>query len=498
MRSKILLLCIFIPVLVNAGAWPFYGHDTLRTGVSPYKGPKDCAIICSVEIGYSKASPVIDGNGNLYIQGENPFPGGSWYLWCVNTSDCSVNWRYYLGATLPKYEFQSSCGISPVDGTIYVGYESALYAIKPDSTLKWSYPTGGKVRSSPAVASDGTIYVGCDDNYLYAINPDSTLKWKYQTGGALTSSPAMDSKNVIYIGSADGKLYAIRTDSTLKWSYATGGAIESSPAIGSDRTIYVGSNDDYLHAINPDSTLKWKYNMGGDVKSSPAVDNVRGVVYVGSNDDKICAIDTGGGFKWETPLLGNADHSSPAVAYPNNIVYIGAHKGATSALYAIDGETGNIICTAPHKWEITSPAIDDPANNGGNYCVWYNEWCEAIYKICSPPAGTEEKGSCVRDNFHLHLYPNPLVAATKISFTLPVKSHILLEVYDISGRLIKRLAKGSYDAGEHTVEWNADGIRKGIYFCKLERSGNPDLSGLSTESQTLIRKMILLRKGEKR
>ncbi|MGC9001283.1 PQQ-binding-like beta-propeller repeat protein, partial [Caldisericum sp.] len=38
-----------------------------------------------------------------------------------------------------------------------------------NGTLKWKFQTGGWVYSSPAIASDGTVYVGSDDNYLYAI-----------------------------------------------------------------------------------------------------------------------------------------------------------------------------------------------------------------------------------------------------------------------------------------------------------------------------------------
>ena len=36
-------------------------------------------------------------------------------------------------------------------------------------TLKWKYKTGAYVDSSPAIGSDGTIYVGSYDGYLYAI-----------------------------------------------------------------------------------------------------------------------------------------------------------------------------------------------------------------------------------------------------------------------------------------------------------------------------------------
>ena len=42
-----------------------------------------------------------------------------------------------------------------------------------DGTLKWKFQTGDYVRSSPAIGSDGTIYVGSEDGYLYAIGTSS-------------------------------------------------------------------------------------------------------------------------------------------------------------------------------------------------------------------------------------------------------------------------------------------------------------------------------------
>ena len=44
--------------------------------------------------------------------------------------------------------------------------------IKP-GTLLWEFETGHWVQSSPAIGSDGTVYVGSRDNKLYAIKTDS-------------------------------------------------------------------------------------------------------------------------------------------------------------------------------------------------------------------------------------------------------------------------------------------------------------------------------------
>ena len=50
-------------------------------------------------------------------------------------------------------------------------------------TIKWTFQAGGPVKSSPAIGSDGTIYVGSNAAKVYAINPNGTKKWDFPTGG---------------------------------------------------------------------------------------------------------------------------------------------------------------------------------------------------------------------------------------------------------------------------------------------------------------------------
>ena len=69
------------------------------------------------------------------------------------------------------------------------------------------------MNSSPAIGSDGTVYVGSGLR-LYAINGKSGVKlWEFKTGGYVYSSPAIGSDGTVYVGSWDNKLYAIKTDS---------------------------------------------------------------------------------------------------------------------------------------------------------------------------------------------------------------------------------------------------------------------------------------------
>ena len=81
----------------------------------------------------------------------------------------------------------------------------------------WEFVTGSFiVYSSPAIGSDGAVYVGSDDKKLYAINGKNGAKlWEFRTGGEVRSSPAIGSDGTVYVGSAyrDKKLYAIKTES---------------------------------------------------------------------------------------------------------------------------------------------------------------------------------------------------------------------------------------------------------------------------------------------
>ena len=70
------------------------------------------------------------------------------------------------------------------------------------------------MRFSPAIGSDGTVYVGSHDNKLYALNGRSGVKlWEFETEDKVYSSPAIGSDGTVYVGSRDNKLYAIKTES---------------------------------------------------------------------------------------------------------------------------------------------------------------------------------------------------------------------------------------------------------------------------------------------
>jgi outer membrane protein assembly factor BamB len=60
----------------------------------------------------------------------------------------------------------------------------------------------------------GSASVWSEDNKLYAINGKSGVKlWEFEMGDGVFSSPAIGSDGTVYVGSEDKKLYAIHTSS---------------------------------------------------------------------------------------------------------------------------------------------------------------------------------------------------------------------------------------------------------------------------------------------
>jgi len=290
-------------------------------------------------------SPAIAPDGTIYVVRYNDIIHSNYQILYAFNADGTLKWSYTLGT----YGSYSSPAIGS-DGTIYVGSHShKVYAFNPDGTVKWIYSIGCEFYSSPAIGSDGTIYIGSLWGNLYAINADGTLKWLYDVGGYIDCSPSIGGDGTIYIGSRDNRLCALNPDGTLKWSYLTGGDIYSSPAIGSDGAIYVGSYDDYLYAINGDGSLRWRYLTGGNLRSSPSIGS-DGTIYVGSNDGYLYAINSDGSLKWKYST-GAEVKSSPAIG-SDGAIYVGSYD---DYLYAINADgslrwrylTGDNIFSSP-------------------------------------------------------------------------------------------------------------------------------------------------------
>jgi hypothetical protein len=91
--------------------------------------------------------------------------------------------------------------------------------------------------------------------------------------------------------------------------------------------------------------------------------------------------------------------------------------------------------------------------------------------------------SHVPDQYLLHQnYPNPFNPVTSITYELPLKSHVQLAIYDLTGKEVIKLVNEFKDSGKHGVKWNGSRISSGIYFYVLD-----------TPSNKLVKKLVLIK-----
>ena len=84
-------------------------------------------------------------------------------------------------------------------------------------------------------------------------------------------------------------------------------------------------------------------------------------------------------------------------------------------------------------------------------------------------------------------YPNPFNPSTEIVFSVPNRQHVVLQVFDTRGRVVRTLLDAEAGPGSRTVRWdgrnvNGNEVPSGMYFYRLE-------SGDTHQ----VRKMLLIK-----
>ena len=64
-------------------------------------------------------------------------------------------------------------------------------------------------------------------------------------------------------------------------------------------------------------------------------------------------------------------------------------------------------------------------------------------------------------------YPNPFSESTTISFSIPSRASVRLQVFDITGKLVQTLLDEPVSAGEHKATFHGSGLASGIYLFKI-------------------------------
>ncbi|MBI5836679.1 MAG: T9SS type A sorting domain-containing protein [Candidatus Eisenbacteria bacterium] len=103
-----------------------------------------------------------------------------------------------------------------------------------------------------------------------------------------------------------------------------------------------------------------------------------------------------------------------------------------------------------------------------------------VVGVGGPPAGGGRAG-----RVELSLAPNPMRGSGSVAFSMPTAGHMVLEVFDVSGRRVARVAEGMFPAGRHSLVIGPTVLgaaaRSGVYFVRLQTP-----AGISTRRMVRV------------
>ncbi len=111
-----------------------------------------------------------------------------------------------------------------------------------------------------------------------------------------------------------------------------------------------------------------------------------------------------------------------------------------------------------------------------NAGIWRRPLSEMTTSVDDPPRGLPTTCSLEQN------YPNPFNSSTMISFSLPRRMHVLLEVFNSLGQRVSVLADGEFTAGYHGLLFTGSNLSSGAYVYRL-RAG----TFAETRSMLLVR-----------
>jgi hypothetical protein len=313
------------------------------------------------------------------------------------------------------------------------------------------------------------------------------------------------------------KIYMYTSDSNVTYL----GYITAPDTMGTDIKYceydntfwFAGMNTKRVYKINPSRTVLRQFN-------NPANDYPIGVAWVepertlylsertsSSTNSYIFVSDTLGNWSnridvplyayYGTRCLAIDHYGSSPYGGPDTtllLIYTAFNSSQTLDsvdLYELDREYGDIIQRVLFPgWNVRGVEYDP---RDGNYWVTIAQHPDhSIVKIMGfhgVPVGIDEHRPYISP-YILSLapgYPNPFNSKVNITYSIPAKTEVKLNIYDVTGRLVTTLVDRIEEPGIKTVKWNGNidnntRIANGVYFYRLD-----------TEYGSRVRKIVFAR-----
>jgi hypothetical protein len=308
---------------------------------------------------------------------------------------------------------------------------------------------------------------------------------------------------------ADPVVVALKIRNSEFSHSGTGLYVQGPVAVSLDSTCYFYANDIGVHLYDTgspavtirDCGITWSTNQGilCDHASPHIVHNVLAVngagIYCSNYSSPIIEDNEiqSSGF-----AVTAASNSSPDVGHtsPSGTQSPGNNKIAHTGKYVVN-YTNAAVYARNNCWDRDSPNCNPPSSMfTGSVYKEYPQCCDFprfnggegepqgqsfVFQLPSPEQPPKASTAL------LTIVPNPFNPITTIQYSLAVQAQVEIRVYDVSGRLVKRLANDTQPGGVHAVTWKGtdnrgSSVASGIYFVRMDVAG-----------QVFTKKMVLLK-----
>ena len=366
-------------------------------------------------------------------------------------------------------------GFAMTGGTWCLGVADWMYLLKTDEngdTLwmqtyeEYDFSNGISVKQTEEggyiIIGQCYDYAGDDGILLVRTSADGDLLWSrlYGTDNNGVARDILITEDLGYfilaeaepIGSNDKDIWLIRTDFTgdTLWTKTYGDTLndyavkiihsqDDNYIIVGTSPYFAGGSGIFLLKIDEEGELLW-------TNSSTTSTVAKGICSTADGGYAVCGAtsitcdwyimktDSLGIIEWDM-VLGGASYDC--------------------AYDIIEAEDGNLVVTGSY---IPPDQYDSD--------VW-------LVKISPDGVLVDPPDWVKHPAFQLYQpFPNPFNPETVISFELPEAMNITLSIYNVKGQLVESLAEGSYNAGAHSLTWNAKQLPSGVYFSVLHAAGN--------------------------
>jgi outer membrane protein assembly factor BamB len=342
--------------LAQGAPWPMKGRCPKRSGYAASPAPRNATVRWTADFPATLGAPVVDAVGVVWVGTDE----GA----LLALREGNVIGAVSLGGALGGAPALSAEGI-----TILGGGDRDLYGVVadpapadagavdaagsedaglPPARIVFRVPLS-PVRSSVAIAGDGTLLVGTASGKLVALGgEDQAVRWSVTTHDTGGSSPAIGEDGTVYVGSSDGMLYAVSAGGAVLWTYQAGAPL-GDVAIGAGETILAGGADGTLHAVRRDGTVRWTHAIGGPITGIAAAP---GVAYVASEDKRLHALAAeDGAERWTFETLGAV--GAPAVGSDGAVCF-----GSADGRFYVVAPSGLLIFAVNARGAIrAAPAL---------------------------------------------------------------------------------------------------------------------------------------------